>query len=223
MVMPELDEQDLYNSYNFSLESWSGVSGETGSSNAVISSTRLSVLRCPSNPNIDDTISSQIRRLDGSFYPSDVLFAKSHFGVNWGGGRQGWGSDFERTHGMYRGVMMTVVSRAAGGQAGRFIGAKDITDGASQTILLAEKKDSQGWNVGGWAGTEFDVGISPCYGGTDPWGDKVYTGSYHTGRVNVGFADGSVRSLSGTMDRKLWYALITRDGGEPISLGDLER
>jgi prepilin-type processing-associated H-X9-DG protein len=222
MVLPEFDEQDLYNAYNFSLENWSGVTGETGTSNAAISSTRLSILRCPSNPNIDDMLSSQVRRLDGSSYPGGELFARSHYAVNWGGGRQGWGTDFERTQGKYRGVMMTVGNRAGSGEAGRCIGEKDITDGASQTILLCEKKDSQGWNVGGWAGSEFDVGISPCYQGTDSWGEKVYPGSYHQGLVNVTFADGSVRALSGTINRKLWYALITRDGGEPISPRDLE-
>jgi len=45
----------------------------------------------------------------------------------------------------------------------------------------------------------------------------------HRGLINVGFADSSVRSLSSTIDRKLWYALITRNGGEPIALQDLER
>ena len=43
------------------------------------------------------------------------------------------------------------------------------------------------------------------------------------GLINAGFADGSVRSLPSTIGRKLWYALITRNGGEPIALGDLER
>ena len=118
--------------------------------------------------------------------------------------------------------MLSEKSRNARGEEGRCVGVKDIVDGASQTLLLAEKKDSQGWNVGGWAGSEFDAGTSPCYKENDPWGNKVLTGSYHEGRINVGFADGSIRSLSDTIARRVWYALMTRDGGEKALAGELE-
>ncbi len=119
-------------------------------------------------------------------------------------------------------MVLSEKSRNARGEEGRCVGVKDIVDGASQTLLLAEKKDSQGWNVGGWAGSEFDVGTSPCYKENDPWGNKVLTGSYHEGRINVGFADGSIRSLSDTIARRVWYALMTRDGGEKALAGELE-
>lgn len=38
--------------------------------------------------------------------------------------------------------------------------------------------------------------------------------SYHPGTVNVGLADGSVRSVSDTVDRDVWHASWTRAGGE---------
>jgi prepilin-type processing-associated H-X9-DG protein len=221
-VLPDLDEQDMYNSYNVSLPNWSTVPNGKGPSNAHISAAELAILRCPSNPDVDPTPSEQVQGLNGSSLPGGELFAKAHFAVNWGGGRHGWGADFEQTHGAYRGVVMTVGSRNARGEEGRCISLADIADGASNTILLGEKKDSQGWNIGGWAGSEFDVWLSPSYPLEDPWGRKVYTGSYHDGGViNVGFTDGSVRSLSSSLDRKLWYALCTRDGGEKISSDDL--
>lgn len=223
MTMPFLDEQDLYNAYNFSLENWSTQPNGSGPSNAAISSTHLLLLRCPSSPCRDERPSDQVRRLDGSFYPAGASFTKNHYAVNGGGGHPGWGDDFDRTQGAYRGVMMTVRSRNARGEEGRCVGVKDITDGASWTILLAEQKDSLGWNVGGWAGSEFDVGTSPFYKRNDPWANRVYAGSFHEGRINVGFADGAVRSLSDTTDRKVWYALITRDGGEQVPAGELEK
>src|SRR5262245_1483340 len=133
----------------------------SGPSNARISATELAVLRCPSSPNIDPTPSAQVLALDGSSYPSDALLATAHFVVNWGGGREGWGLDFDRTQGAYRGVVMPIGSPYARGEEGRCIGLKDITDGVSNTILLAEKKDSQGWIVGGWAGSDFDEGPAP--------------------------------------------------------------
>ncbi|HWL07739.1 MAG TPA: DUF1559 domain-containing protein [Planctomicrobium sp.] len=40
--------------------------------------------------------------------------------------------------------------------------------------------------------------------------------SYHTGGVNVGMCDGSVRFVSNSVNRDTWWALLTRDGGEVI-------
>ncbi|MDZ4780154.1 MAG: DUF1559 domain-containing protein [Planctomycetia bacterium] len=38
--------------------------------------------------------------------------------------------------------------------------------------------------------------------------------SAHAGQVNVALADGSVRSMNGQVDPKIWLALSTRNGGE---------
>jgi prepilin-type processing-associated H-X9-DG protein len=150
------------------------------------------------------------------------VFAKNHYAVNWGGGRWGWGTDFERTRGKYRGLMMTVRSRDARGGEARCISQREVVDGLATTVLVAEKQDGQGWNSGGWAGSEFDVGPSPCYRWNDPWGQKVYTGSFHKGGLNLGFADGYVRYVTDKIDRNVWYALITRNGNETVTLADLE-
>jgi hypothetical protein len=44
---------------------------------------------------------------------------------------------------------------------------RDITDGASFTLAIVEKRDSFGWAVGGWGGSEFDVHTAPAYNGDD--------------------------------------------------------
>ncbi len=47
-------------------------------------------------------------------------------------------------------------------------------------------------------------------------GFAVTTKSFHSGSVNTAFADGSVRTTSNSIDRKVWRALGTRQGGETV-------
>jgi len=211
-ALPYLEGQDLYNAYNFDLPRWD-------SANSAIVSQSLSIMYCPLNPHRTPVPASNVTRLSGSRDPGLSTYANAHYAVNWGGGRAGWGRDFEKTEGRNRGLMRAVADIKMTGPL-PLIGSNDLTDGASTTVLVAEKRGSQGWAVGGWAGSEFDVGTSPAMNTGDKWGDMVYSGSYHPGWVSVAACDGSVHIVSSGMDRKVWYALITRDGGEP--LGDNE-
>lgn len=47
----------------------------------------------------------------------------------------------------------------------------------------------------------------------------VTSRSYHAGGVNALLMDGSVRLFSDSIDRSIWQALATRDGGEVVSAG----
>ena len=40
--------------------------------------------------------------------------------------------------------------------------------------------------------------------------------SYHAGMVQVALCDGSARSISDSIDRSVWRALGTRNGGEVV-------
>ena len=51
----------------------------------------------------------------------------------------------------------------------------------------------------------------------DPFLRKVFPGSYHAGQVNSLFCDGFVRPLRATMNRDIWYGVLTRDGKELIN------
>ncbi len=44
--------------------------------------------------------------------------------------------------------------------------------------------------------------------------------SYHPGGINVLFVDGSVHSMSETMESSIWTALGSMNGGEVISAND---
>jgi prepilin-type N-terminal cleavage/methylation domain-containing protein/prepilin-type processing-associated H-X9-DG protein len=118
---------------------------------------------------------------------------------------------------------------------------EDITDGTSNTILIAEDAGRpKAWQAGRlvpdvlasggpWAagantlqnlmGSTSD-GTSrpgPCALNCTNRGE-VY--SFHPGGANVVFADGSVHFLSASINIRTLAALITRAGGEVVSAGD---
>ncbi len=225
------EQVPLFNGYNFWLENWHGA-------NQTVVGSAVKVYLCPDNPDIQNVAAGEVR-----FAESKSVFAKGHYGVNWGGGREGWnhgggvyrrlppkpgargpwGEDFLKQRGTYLGVMMTVImadgkAKAKDGKPlARCVGLADITDGTSFTVALLEKRDSFGWAVGGWGGSEFDVHTTPAYEGDDPLARKVYGGSTHGQGPGAVMCDGSVRTLSPKQDRPIWYALITRAGGEVVT------
>jgi prepilin-type processing-associated H-X9-DG protein len=48
-------------------------------------------------------------------------------------------------------------------------------------------------------------------------GGAVTATSHHPGVANVLFADGSVKSIKGSVNIQTWWALGTRAGGEVVS------
>lgn len=91
----------------------------------------------------------------------------------------------------------------------------DITDGVSETLLLAETTlDNGPWTAGGPATVR---GLDP---GRQPYvGQGRQFGGLHRGGVNAVFADGSVRFLSESIDPKVFEALSTVAGGEDLPTG----
>src|SRR5262249_34956073 len=111
----------------------------------------------------------------------------------------------------------------------------DITDGTTQTLLIAECAGRpQLWqgrrevaNIqlsgGPWASRNLLFGRGATADGTAFYGPcavnctnerEVY--SFHTGGANVVFADGSVRFLKDDLGIRVFAALVTRAGGEVI-------
>jgi len=97
----------------------------------------------------------------------------------------------------------------------RRTGTGGIKDGASNTLLLAETGVANGpWTAGGTATVR---GLDPS---RRPYlGRGRQFGGLHRGGVNVAFADGSVRLLSESVDPKVFEALSTIAGGEPLPTG----
>lgn len=88
-----------------------------------------------------------------------------------------------------------------------------IKDGTSNTIALMETRSKLGpWARGGESNVRgFDPTDLPWYGDGRPFGG-------HTGGINVGMADGSVRFLNAKIAPNNLTAAITIAGGEPVSL-----
>jgi prepilin-type N-terminal cleavage/methylation domain-containing protein/prepilin-type processing-associated H-X9-DG protein len=127
------------------------------------------------------------------------------------------------------------------------VSMSQISDGANNTLLLAEKyvrvdsyeggglSDDQGWSEG-W---DTDVIRSTCFpplsdgdgfqfqalGPEDIFGpekDIVYFGSAHTSGFNGLFADGSVHSLNYDIDVVILNSLATRGGEETHDVAALD-
>jgi prepilin-type N-terminal cleavage/methylation domain-containing protein len=124
-------------------------------------------------------------------------------------------------------------------QANRMTCLGEISDGTSNTILLAEcagrptlwragKAVPGVWlNGGPWASRSLLFGRGATPDGAAFFGvcainctndREVY--SFHPAGANAVLADGSVRFLKATIDIRVFARLVTRAGGEVVSAGD---
>ena len=88
-------------------------------------------------------------------------------------------------------------------------------DGLSNTLAIVEVREAFNW-MDPTADVTLDELVEEFLPGGRLRGNRV--GSYHTGGMNVGFCDGSVRFISETVDRKVLRGLGTRAGGESSPL-----
>jgi len=106
----------------------------------------------------------------------------------------------------------------------------DITDGTSQTLLIAEKRlnrrylgqpqddDNEGYTVGWNEDTirRTDEPPEPDHLALTGDGEKLF-GASHPGVFQAALADGSVRTISFTIERDVFKALGGKGDGEVIS------
>ncbi|GAB6165041.1 hypothetical protein JCM19992_10410 [Thermostilla marina] len=100
-----------------------------------------------------------------------------------------------------------VVGPGTVGEVGKEISFADITDGTSNTILVVEWPKQIPW------AKPQDISVEEFL---SLFGQGSATAN-HPGGVNVLLCDGSVRFVPFTMSRETVRALLTRDGGEPVS------
>jgi prepilin-type processing-associated H-X9-DG protein len=209
-ILPFIEQSTLYNRYDFKANWFSP-------KNQQVVSAQLRLFQCPSVPIPD--------RTDPAF-PSLPACGDYNATKNVATGLVSIGlvppTDL-------RGVMMT-------NQTCRLT---DITDGTSNTILIAEDAGRPqlytstavpgGYAAGGgWADRRGPFTLSgSSLDGTMPFGpcsmnctndNEIF--SFHTGGANLLFADGSVQYLHQAINIRTMAALITRSGNEPVSAAE---
>ena len=182
-ILPYLEQVAAYNAYNFWLENWH-------EANSTAVGLKIATFLCPANRETDALAAADISTHNGKPYPGKSLFGAGHYGANWGGVRKASGAGLvamypdPKSPASHLGVILTVVDPEAKEKT-RNISLLDVTDGTSATIAYGEKRDSFGWAVGGWGGTEFDVNASISYEGGNAVLNKVFTGSSHPEGLNI--------------------------------------
>jgi len=113
----------------------------------------------------------------------------------------------------------------------------DISDGASSTVLLAEKRlntaefgrapgDFHGYATPGWteAYEAHRLGLLPPAADIDAPGDLAAFsefGSSHPGVVNALFADGAVRTIRFNVSPAVWRRACVRNDNQNLNLNEL--
>ena len=232
-ILPYIEQDNLFKLYDFNAYSASG-------ENQPVISQPLKIFQCPSTPEQDRFM---------------------EFGV-FTNGRKGACGDYAPTFGIDRALVGLSLINQPEDQAisgtfssgptvwhttyyrgvlvpNKMTGMNEITDGASNTIMLIEdagrpalwlagNKVADNQIIGGpWAaynngfvvrGSNAD-GSSPGPCAINCTNNQeIY--SFHPGGANTVYADGSVRFLQKGMDIRVLAKLVTRAGGEVISAED---
>jgi prepilin-type N-terminal cleavage/methylation domain-containing protein/prepilin-type processing-associated H-X9-DG protein len=246
-VMPYLEQQALYNSWNFSgnnqWQPWDVFDSPFrygGPANLTVTSTRVAVFYCPSDSGNDNLVG-------GSEWP----VTSQNYVVNFGNtsATQNTSLDGVTFLGAPFADIGSPITAIYGSSTSPMTSApivrlSAITDGLSNTMITSEVIVGRGFDLRGFSwwfeGAAFEgylgpnstspdllqsplycnypaQGNPPCAGAPSILAITTAARSKHPGGVNVGLADGSVRFVKDTVNILSWRALSTTQGGEVIS------
>jgi prepilin-type N-terminal cleavage/methylation domain-containing protein len=196
---------------------WNGLWSLPASQDATIISTPISINYCPTRG----------RKLVVS------SIAVTDYAGN-GGSYSNWSSDSQPTNSL-DGVLVP-------SNGGFSVSLAKVTDGASSTLLVAEKWlyqawyndrttgggaciDNEGW-CEGWdndtictSGSGPDTPVLPQNDSRSGWACGYIFGSAHISGMNGVLCDGSVHFFSFSIDPETWIHLCCRNDGQPVDLG----
>jgi prepilin-type processing-associated H-X9-DG protein len=219
LILPYIEQGPLFQQYNMNQHAFLAP-------NTTVILNQLKTFQCPSTPTQDRVNST----------PAGVVAGLPAY--------QSACSDYGATSGVLGSLWDIIVGPPAGGDRHGVIRANmrhkmlAISDGTSNTIMVGEiagrndvwraGQKATGPNVGGgwgdplngehWFGGSQPNGVAspgPCViGCTNESGRGLY--SFHTGGVNVGLADGSVRFLSSSTDPRTVAYIVTAAKNEVV-------
>ena len=224
-VLPYFEQENLQRKYRFDLQ-WKDVENEP------VAGTHLKTMTCPSAPTGRDTTNRAMTDYSGIDIISNSADDYSDY-------------NFQSDRYNNSGVLPTVnVSALAGTIGGNRIG--QITDGTSQTILVAECAGREqhwlnghldttftdgNWS-GPWANPNNELHIRGFNLATNSQGWPIGSPTppcainctnarevyaFHPAGANTVFADGSVHFLKATLDLRTLRALVTIQAGEVVT------
>ncbi len=215
LILPYMEQGNLSDLY----VSWGDSSGPrySQSPNTNVTTTRLEAFSCPSD--LDNSPFSNITNHSYAVNYGNTGYSQQATlnGVTFGG------APFSR-------------------HSGKEFGFRDVIDGTSSTLMVAEVRQGQGRDLRGflWWGdaSGFETYLPP----NSPLPDRIYSAYYcnevpnmpcdvssstnptmfasrslHPGVVQAVNCDGSVQIFSDTIDLNLWRARSTTQGGEVIN------
>lgn len=223
-MLPYVEQNNLYEQYNIHDKYATSTSRYSGSDNRAAVTVRLDAFTCPS-----DQTNSPFSGITSHNYAANY-------------GNTGYAQQANLNGVVFGGAPFEYVSGGAGG-ADEFHGMKDIVDGTSNTLLVAEvlqgeERDLRGFTWWGDA-SSFTAYLPP--NSTQP--DRIYSAGYcnnlpqanlpcdvstgsaptmfasrsrHPGGVQVTLCDGSARFVAETIQINTWRYLATARGHEVV-------
>jgi prepilin-type N-terminal cleavage/methylation domain-containing protein/prepilin-type processing-associated H-X9-DG protein len=200
--------------------------------NRTAATTKMKVFNCPSTPNPDRVAYSFSVTNGGTTYSVSNL-AVADYSVMREVGTNASGATSQTLNGNRVGPFSF-----NSGSTYREFSFASVSDGLSNTLFYTEdagrphnygpRKNLISQNsaeAAGWADSENEFTLNGCNpstgaeGGTAPMNcmNNGEPYSFHTGGINVGMCDGSVRFINESTSMAVFAALVTAQGGEVVS------
>ncbi len=243
LMLPQLEQQSLFNAFNFALGT-EGPGNVGFTANSTVTSAKVNIMACPT----DRQNSFQYATGFQGGKLSQPVMSKGNYAVSWGN------TNWSQQTTVVSGVSWSYLETAFGQGDNGPVPFAEVTDGLSSTVFMAEVLQGAMNDVRGLMWSSVPGGDSyttrfppnsfvdiyrgpnksdvlsqavlcvsepgqqlPCIAaGSDA---AVYVGSKsrHPGGINSLFGDGSVRFVKSTLTAALWKSLNTISSGEIIS------
>jgi prepilin-type N-terminal cleavage/methylation domain-containing protein/prepilin-type processing-associated H-X9-DG protein len=234
-TLPYIEQTALYSRYDFSVNFDNAANDDTtGTDPTKPGRVRVPTFMCPSDPN-PDRVTDTRSRAPMDYMAMCQLIRDAGTSNSFADYQGTFGMPFPPSDGTYSGVL---AHRTATNNAKRSL--TDVTDGTSNTIMLAECagltdiyiEGAKTATVGGdaaWTNPETQLVIGGCQPATGAvpgpqainctnsgghFKNQVY--SFHNQGANVAMADGSVKFVQQSVKLEILIALLTRSYGEVI-------